>query len=165
MPGLRESTVSLIFHNSHGIVQFDDNVLEVFQKSRQLRPWKREAGGQLFCRFAEEKMLIEGATTPGFGDKRGRYSFWPSRKKEQREIDGQFEKGLHYIGDWHTHPENIPQPSGEDILKMQAIYRESIHRLRWMILVIVGKEKIPAGLWVGIVDREDVFAVKRMKVC
>lgn len=154
--------MSLCFRGYHGIVQLDDNVLEVFQKSRQLRPWAKEAGGQLFCRFAKGIMMIERATRPGVGDKRGRYSFWPLRKKEQKEIDCQFEKGLHYIGDWHTHPESIPKPSGEDIRKMQAIYRESIHCLRYMVLVIVGKEKTPTGLWVGIISHEDVFELSEI---
>ncbi|OGQ95901.1 MAG: hypothetical protein A2521_02895 [Deltaproteobacteria bacterium RIFOXYD12_FULL_57_12] len=154
MPSLRETVVTLCFRSSFGIVQFADNVLEIFQKSRQLKPWAKEAGGQLFCRFAEGKVLVEWATRPGQGDKRSRYFFWPNRPKEQKDINGQFEQGLHYIGDWHTHPEPIPKPSGEDIGKMQAIYRESIHSLKYMILVVVGREKIPEGLWVGFIFRK-----------
>jgi integrative and conjugative element protein (TIGR02256 family) len=157
MPHLRENAVSLCFRHSLGIVQFEDHVLDVFQESRQLNPWSRESGGQLFCRFSGEKLLIEHATKPGDGDKRSRYSFWPNRKKEQGDINSQFEQNLHYIGDWHTHPESMPKPSGDDIRKMQAIYRKSIHSLSCMILVVVGKEKIPEGLWVGIIDHEDVF--------
>ena len=151
--------MNLCFLSPYGIVQFDDNVLKVFQKSRQLRPWAKEAGGQLFCRLAEGKMLIELATRPGVCDKRARYSFWPNRKKEQREINGQFEEGLHYIGDWHTHPESIPKPSEEDIRKMQAIYRESSHCLSHMVLVVIGQEKIPRGLWIGFVDHKSVIEV------
>jgi integrative and conjugative element protein (TIGR02256 family) len=156
MHRLWEIAVSLWFSNSLVIVHFSDNVLDVFQRSRQLKPWAKEAGGQLFCLFEEGKVLIEGATRPGHGDKRSRYSFWPNRSKEQKDINGQFEQGLHYIGDWHTHPERIPNPSGEDIRKMQAVYRESIHCLKYMILVIVGQEKLPTGLWVGYVSHNSV---------
>lgn len=45
---------------------------------------------------------------------------------------------------------------------MQAIYRESIHCLRYMVLVIVGKEKTPTGLWVGIISHEDVFELSEI---
>jgi len=129
--------------------------LEIFKKNRQLKPWAKETGGQLFCHFEEEKVIVEQATKPRYGFKSGRYYFWLNREKEQKEIYGQFEQSLHYIGDWHTHPESYPKPSIEDIRKMQAIYRESTHSLKYMILVVVGKEKLPEGLWVGIVDYED----------
>ena len=72
----------------------------------------------------------------------------------------QFSSGLHYIGDWHTHPEDIPEPSGVDINKMQAIFRKSDHQLKGMLLVVVGRGTAPDGLWVGIVTDHDAVQAK-----
>lgn len=143
--------MSLRYRCSLGNIEFTDVVLEVFQKNRQTRSWSREAGGQLFCRFVGATVFIERATNPGGEDKRNRYSFWPSRKKEQREIDDLFACGQHYIGDWHTHPQTAAMPSSEDIRKIRSIFGESEHILKFMVLVIVGQKSDELGLCVGVV--------------
>jgi integrative and conjugative element protein (TIGR02256 family) len=62
-----------------------------------------------------------------------------------------FEQGLHYVGDWHTHPEPIPHPSATDTAEILDIFRCSKHELAAMLLVIVGQSTFPKGLFVGAV--------------
>jgi integrative and conjugative element protein (TIGR02256 family) len=76
----------------------------------------------------------------------------PDRWAEQREIDERFSKGLHFIGDWHTHPEDRPQPSPIDINSTGDGVRRSRHSLRGFVMVIVGRIDFPDGLHVAIHD-------------
>jgi len=92
-------------------IVFAETVLNRFAKYRQMRWWHREAGGQLFARFALPDIVIAEATGPRRSDWRTRYSYRPNRRAEQREIAARHLLGLHFIGDWHTHPEDLPVPS------------------------------------------------------
>jgi integrative and conjugative element protein (TIGR02256 family) len=131
---------------------FTAPALEHLRRYRQLRWWSREAGGQLFARFAMPDIIIEKATGPRRSDWRTRYSFRPNRRAEQREIGLQHAQDLHFVGDWHTHPERIPQPSQQDELSVHEMFSRSSHALNGFILVIVGQDDFPAGLFVSIVD-------------
>jgi hypothetical protein len=68
----------------------------------------------------------------------------------------QHAEGLHFIGDWHTHPERIPAPSKQDELSVQEMFGRSFHALNGFVLVIVGEEEFPAGLFVSIVDGSNI---------
>jgi integrative and conjugative element protein (TIGR02256 family) len=108
------------------------------------------------------RISVERATGPGRNDRRSRFSFWPSRTFEQRAIDQFFLEGLHYIGDWHTHPEDCPHPSKEDVDKIQSIFNASQHELVSMLLVVVGRVADPEGLWCGLVDSS---GARRLSAC
>ncbi len=73
-----------------------------------------------------------------------------NQRADQREINAEFEKGLHYLGDWHTHPVTIPTPSPMDYQTFQSRFRKSTHELHAMLMVIVGTNPFPGGLWVGL---------------
>lgn len=128
------------------------HVLAIFREYTQDSFFKREAGGQLFGYFDSRKLIIDLATTPKKGDQRSRFSFLPNRPKEQKEIDEKFSEGLHYLGDWHTHPQNIPAPSRSDIRSIEECTRESIHELDGFIMIIVGNDSYPGGLYVSFSD-------------
>src|SRR4051794_24267203 len=100
--------------NSGQVLAFNPEVLEHFSRYRQHRFYQTEAGGQLFANFAGDRIQVVEATGPRRTDTRSRTSYVPDRRAEQREIDVRHERGLHYVGDWHTHPEDIPAPSGRD---------------------------------------------------
>lgn len=110
----------------------------------------REAGGQLFGRINDDGWTIEQATGPRRGDFRSRFSFRPNRRAEQREIEERFASDLHYMGDWHTHPEKVPEPSPTDIESMQEMVVASRHELFGFIMMIVGTQAGPAGLWISM---------------
>lgn len=140
------------FDSPLGVIEFSNQVLRTFTRHQQNRPWSREAGGQLFFRKEYSKVLVTLATEPKRSDIRGRFSFWPNRHEEQRDIERLFRRGFHYIGDWHTHPEDLPAPSNEDIEKMEGIFAKSDHRLAGMLLVVVGRQLLPDGLWCGLIS-------------
>lgn len=129
-----------------------DAALNYMNRHQQKRWWQREAGGQLFARFHDEHLIVEEATGPRSGDKRSRISYIPHPAAEQREIDKRFGLGLHYVGDWHTHPEKFPVPSASDFVSIRNCFMKSRHDLNAFLLVIVGLAPLPAGLHVSLHD-------------
>jgi integrative and conjugative element protein (TIGR02256 family) len=133
-----------------------DNILDHFDRHRQTRFWQREAGGLLFARFNLPIILIEEATGPRRTDRRSRYSYSPDIDAERREIEGRFAEGLHFVGCWHTHPEQLPAPSQTDIRNTAECVRRSRHALNGFIMAIIGQAMIPQGLFVSVCDASSV---------
>jgi len=129
---------------------FTEDVITQFQNHRQKGRFTRERGGQLFAEFDAGNILICHATGPKRQDRRGRFFFKPDRLREQREINKNFHNGIHYVGDWHTHPEDRPTPSHIDIDSMKDCVTHSIHQLDAFVLVIVGRLQFPDGLSVTL---------------
>jgi integrative and conjugative element protein (TIGR02256 family) len=125
-------------------------VLDKFLRHRQLHFWQREAGGQLFGRLDGCRIEVLEATGPRRTDWRTRTSYVPDRRAEQREIDDRFARGLHFIGDWHSHSQKIPVPSYRDVSSLDDTVRRSSHSMLAFILVIVGQLPAPQGLHVSI---------------
>ena len=143
----------LIFHSHTGARQLciTDSVLSHLENHRQCGPYTRETGGQLFAKFSRNSITIELATGPRIRDiNRTRFSFAPSRRLELKEIAACFLKGLHFVGDWHTHPEARPCPSHQDLASMADCYRKSRHDLDALVMIVVGTDKFPHGLWIGL---------------
>lgn len=139
--------------SSGQVLVLPEEVVRKFRRYRQKRWCQREAGGQLFARLSLPRIVIEEATGPRRTDKRTRTSYVPDRAAEQREIDSRHAEGLHYVGDWHTHPEALPGPSGLDIASISDSVRKSTHALNGFLLVIVGQAEPPDGLLVSVHDR------------
>ncbi|WP_420418342.1 Mov34/MPN/PAD-1 family protein [Pacificispira sp.] len=120
---------------------YEPDVLRHFSRNRQFSSPSKEAGGQLFAKFVGSSIRIVVATGPYPSDKRTRVSFAPNRALENKEIRSMFKRGLHYIGDWHTHPEKRPKPSAIDVASMRDCFQKSTHRLNFFVLSIVGNEQ------------------------
>lgn len=119
---------------------------------RQMRWYQREAGGQLFARLGNKRIVVERATGPRQSDRRTRLSYRPDRTAEQIEIVESHSEGLHYIGDWHTHPERYPEPSPLDSESIAQCFARSAHDLNAFVLVIVGQAAPPEGINVSVHD-------------
>lgn len=132
-------------------------VLEHFYNYRQLQPSSKEAGGQLFAKIHSGIIHVCSVTGPRKLDRRGRFFFNPTRWLEKLEIKKKFNNGLHYVGDWHTHPQQIPEPSALDIKSMKECFIKSKHELPFFILVIVGQVATPKGLSVSIHNETDLL--------
>ena len=140
--------------SGHALI-FAAEVLDRFERYKQRRLWAREAGGQLFARVDGGAINIVEATGPRPTDRRSRYNYVPDRRAEQREIDERFLLGLHFVGDWHTHPQDIPRPSGVDLVSTADGVRKSRHSLNAFVMAIVGREAFPTGLYVAVHDGDE----------
>jgi integrative and conjugative element protein (TIGR02256 family) len=137
-------------------LSFDDTVLSHFDRYRQTRFWHREAGGLLFSRLTLPTIDVCAITGPRRTDRRGRYSYWPDERAERSEIDEMFSRGLHFVGCWHTHPEDTASPSHVDTRNISDCVRRSEHALNGFVMVIVGRSAVPDSLFVSVCDQSSV---------
>ena len=140
---------------------FTHPVLRHFYRYRQMSTWQSEAGGQLFAKITPRIVIVAAATGPHKRDFRRRFSFIPNKKRLKREIHDNFTKGLHYVGDWHTHPQKNPSPSHLDLRSMQDVFIRSQHELDHFVLVIVGKEPIQKAIWVSTINHIETMHLSR----
>jgi hypothetical protein len=59
-------------------------------------------------------------------------------------------RNLHYVGDWHSHPERVPSPSGRDLRSIRECAQKSTHGLNGFLLIVVGTAPFPEGLHVSL---------------
>jgi integrative and conjugative element protein (TIGR02256 family) len=144
-------------------LQFAADVLHRFDRHRQTRFWHREAGGLLFARFDLPSIDVCEATGPRPTDRRSRYSYRPDEEAEKLEIEAKFSRGLHFVGCWHTHPEDIASPSTVDTRNISDCVRRSHHALNGFVMVIVGRAALPDSMFVSICDRSSVHELAQSK--
>ena len=141
-------------------IQFSDNVLDHFLKKRQVLPHQKEVGGQLFATITPKTVSILASTGPDKLDTRRRFSLFLNKRRIQREIDRYFKKGLHYVGDWHTHPQHPPFPSKIDFSSMEECFLKSDHELNYFLMVVVGQSDKPSGIWVGLINGHKILRLQ-----
>lgn len=131
---------------------FPDFVLSHLRSHRQMKWWQAEACGLLFARTDGKRITIEVATGPYQRGWRARYACAIPPVEAQKEIEEHHTLGLHYVGEWHSHPERVPVPSRRDQQTIQSRVLESQHELRGFIFVLVGQASLPNGLTVLVHD-------------
>jgi proteasome lid subunit RPN8/RPN11 len=78
---------------------------------------------------------------------------------EEEEINTMHSQGLHFIGDWHTHPEQIPRVSASDVDSIRRAFEQSKHHLNGFVLLIAGTEAFPRGLFLSLYDSQSETAI------
>jgi len=141
----------------------ETQVLEHFHVYQQRRWYQKESGGQLFAQIEGDVIRVAEATGPRKTDKRSRFSYVADRRTERQEIRDRYVQELHYVGDWHTHPERTPKPSSLDVESIRECVRRSTHRLNAFVLVVVGNAEFPEGLHVSIHDGQEAEALSAAK--
>lgn len=127
------------------------SALNLIEKFKQSSKKANEAGGILLGQVTNEKVYILKVTTPNKFDKASRYSFDCNKDAAQVIINYEFinsgQKTI-YIGEWHTHPENYPNPSGVDKRMIDNQYFKNKLNEPFLILIIQGLK----GLYIAIFD-------------
>jgi integrative and conjugative element protein (TIGR02256 family) len=149
-------TLRFVEHLGGPAIVLTKSALSTINRYQQVASRDKEAGGQLFAKFEGADTVIIEATHPKWLDRRTRYGFRPNRWLQQLEIRDRHTKGLHFVGDWHTHPESVPNPSREDIFNMIECFNLSHHDLQAFVMVVIGIEPVPKGLYVALVQGETV---------
>ncbi|MFC1764799.1 Mov34/MPN/PAD-1 family protein [Planctomycetota bacterium] len=147
---------------------YSDQVLEitlpVMQTFKRYQQTGRacEAGGLLFAQMLLPKIVVDEASHPNEKDKRYRFSFIPFRNAQRRMIQDRFKRGLHFIGEWHTHPQQSPAPSSLDLNSMHDSFVKSKHELNAFVMIIVGSQKAQLRLWVSIHNNDGYVALRKL---
>jgi len=120
-------------------------VLETLYAHAQRGPRQTEAGGELFSPDpGSAGIVVTAATGPSRKDKRSRWAFDPDIEEAGRNREQAFQKGLHAVGLWHTHPEPQPHPSLLDRkTTLQYLRGFGGDRQRYLLVTIGNSGDIP----------------------
>jgi len=135
--------------------------LKTFSQFRQVTKQSTEAGGLLFARFDFPYIRVMKATAPTYLDKRTRFGIDFSSDKRRTAVQLEFRRGLHFIGEWHTHPELDPTPSQLDVASIRDLYIQSTHELNYFLMVIVGNGDTNLRLWLSIHNSETMYQLQQ----
>lgn len=133
-------------------VIFSDVVLAIFENHRQVTPHSHESGGIVFGQVVGNIIYINRASTPNSFDKSSRYRFERDKRAAQILVTYEYlnsDKKITYLGEWHTHPENIPTPSGQDRTMIKDQYKTSTLNEPFLLLIIQGIEKLYVSIYDG----------------
>lgn len=123
------------------LVNFDEKVLNVFRQHIQHLGSDAEAGGLLLGEVRGGHLNLVDATYPTAADLRSRYSFerLPQGHAEVAQKTWSDSRGtVRYLGEWHSHPEDHPIPSGIDRSEWKRLAFERKDK-RPFLAVIVGR--------------------------
>ena len=130
------------------LLHFSTGTLETFRQHVQSSDVDREAGGLLLGSVHGAHLLIEQATVPTAWDKRFRYLFerMPFGHEAIALSRWTASQGtVRYLGEWHTHPEDHPHPSGLDRSEWNRLSAQRRDK-RPMLAVIVGRKSLHVEL-------------------
>jgi len=142
MPGMRHVS-DWTLGDGRLLLHFSDEVRDVFERNVQVgdRP---ESGGVLLGTVHEKGLMVTLATTPSRLDRQLRYLFerlpFGHRAVAQRlwRATG---GPTRYIGEWHTHPQDIPTPSRIDLDEWKKLAKKRADK-RPLLAVIVGRHTL-----------------------
>ena len=129
-----------------GWILVENTVMGVISQHIQTRPDSLEAGGILIGYRRANHLHIVALTEPHPQDRRSVTSFErisPFHQEQALVLWKQSGGQLDYLGEWHTHPERKPSPSGIDKREWRKLY---FRRLTPLIFIIAGTE----GYWYGM---------------
>ena len=109
-----------------------------------MKHFPKEFGGFLIGKYSEDfkTVYIKETILP--------QNFKPSKFSFERGVEGvkellekyyEAEESMIYIGEWHTHPDNLPIPSPTDIIALEMIANHKEVKIKNPILLIMGIDK------------------------
>lgn len=122
-------------------IGFSASACNVFALHQQLHFWQFERGGVLLASSVgstDGVVDIVEVTAPHRDDRAGPYSLKLDHARVLREINEGFERGLHFVGYWHTHPQRRPRLSPQDAIAMKPALQGSGLDLSRILMVVVG---------------------------
>jgi len=138
-------------------IEFTGQAWRLMNNYMQSWPWNKEAGGQMFGQANGYTLIVEEASGPRRDDVRTRGSFEIDPIAAANEIKERRVKGLIYLGDWHTHPEDYAKPSDQDRMNAAKLMKGAPQN-PFLLLVIVGNR----DTYVGVYNERSLLRLKRV---
>ena len=151
--------LNIILPGAAQSIVLEANALRVLVCARQLAKHDKETGGILLARISKSEVKIVEATRAERRASISRILFKPSLIRKRRIVNEAFEAGLHFVGEWHTHPERDPTPSNMDIDSMKDSFRRSRHELNRFIMVIVGNREEKLSLSITLHSEDGIVSL------
>ena len=133
-------------------IEVTTEVVETLQKMCQLSG--NENGGILLgSEIGKQYYRINRVSEPCMLiDRSSKYGCIRDAEKANEIIKREYESSNHkrvYFGEWHTHPENEPNPSTIDISSIRDVFFKSKIVIDGVFLAIVGLKSIYWGFYDG----------------
>lgn len=137
-------------------LEFGPSALETFRKHAQAGSRSKESVGQLYSTdLTRDRVVVDVATVL-----KPTWAAWAKVRFDTEqaiaEREALFERGLHCIGLWHTHPEPNPTPSPEDRALARDHALAAAPQLSGLVFAIVGTLPMPAGLRAWVHDGQEL---------
>lgn len=135
--------------------------LEILERFTQNKPKAPEAGGIILGKIINDQINILKLSVPTSLDKGSRTNFERNKISAQIILDYEFYNSngqLIYLGEWHTHPEPHPSPSGTDLAMLKHQFKNNYLNTDFLLLLIKGTK----GLYVRVINANEYFELKRV---
>ncbi|WP_333880467.1 Mov34/MPN/PAD-1 family protein [Lysinibacillus capsici] len=157
----------MIFISKYGNkIQIKPEVVTGLLKYKQVTESNLEAGGILIGRFLSESddVIIDNYTKPSCYDTQKRYFFKRLTKVHQDILNEIWKKSngtQNYLGEWHTHPENVPFPSNHDFNSWHVLLKNQNDDIKRLYFIILGIKEIK--IWEGFTHNFEINEMKLVK--
>jgi len=148
-----------VTHIGNYKIYFTHDVLLLIAKFKQISSKQNEAGGVLLGQVKNNNIYITRISFPSSHDKSSRYSFSRNKKFAQAIIDFEFynsNKRTIYLGEWHTHPEELPTPSNTDRKMIKDQFSKNILSEPFLLQYIQGTK----GFYLALIESGSINEVK-----
>lgn len=145
---------------SLGRVLFEPRISTVVNTHRQVTEAAPESGGILLGFRRPPHLHISDLTEPLPTDECTRTWFRRNHHGHAQAALRHWERTCctgDYLGEWHTHPEDWPEPSGKDLREWRILLRA---QGRPLVFLIVGLK----GRWVGVGSGSKIVAIECFEV-
>lgn len=120
----------MVYVDEDRAIKISDKMLLLIKTHIQDDYTKSESGGVLIARenISNSNLIIEHMTTPFTGDLQSRFGYTRQDKQHVMIFQNLYQEnaGIYfYIGEWHTHPEQIPNYSSVDEKNWKRIAKEN----------------------------------------
>ncbi len=131
----------VILKGKDGLILIEEGVVDTLNRCCQ-HDQQKEAGGIFLGYRRPPHLHITACTTPFPMDKRSRFNFFrrdPRHPYAARRLWLQSHGHIYYLGDWHTHPAEIPRPSRLDQREWRKLIKSSLGPK--LLFVIIGRKQ------------------------
>lgn len=123
-------------------VVFTEEVIQLFNKYKQIDKKQHESGGILLGKIYNDLIIIDQISEPSIEDKSGLFHFYRNVKKAQKITEQAWKESNGeriYLGEWHTHPQDNPIPSSDDKKLIANMLKYSRMEIDFLFMIIIGR--------------------------
>lgn len=146
----------LVFKALDGsLVVIPPDVANTLLSYRQISSSSPESAGVLIGERRGIHIVFKTLSVPSRWDIRSRFMVDRVSRHHQKTVDDAFKKSdgeWQYLGEWHTHPEDVPKPSMMDYTSWSKNLKTELP----LILIIVGR----THFWVGKKIKDNIEVLK-----
>lgn len=143
--------------NASWRLEIGPTALALLAAWRQTGFWSKESVGQLYSADLSGPVVKVAVVTRTAARWAARAGVQLDLQAARRERSEQFAKGLHCLGLWHSHPQDVPEPSPVDRVLANDHAKAGQPAFAGMVFAIIGRAEFPAGLGIWIADGKELW--------